>query len=159
LAKYPLVLQIDSGNQYDIRQIDRLLREIDEVDIVCGYRQPPTGSPSRLRYWLYRKLLRFVFAVHVRDVDCGFRLYRRSAIRRIPIQSDGSFANAEILAKATFMNMLIGEVAVTSQSQGVSAVNRPHVSLFREAATVFRHPQFRISNSTSDSAEPVTHTA
>src|SRR5262245_27006578 len=31
VAKYPLLLQLDPGNQYDPQQLDRLLRAIDEV--------------------------------------------------------------------------------------------------------------------------------
>jgi dolichol-phosphate mannosyltransferase len=159
LAKYPLVLQLDAPNQVDAGEIDRMLSAIDHVDVVCGYRERIPDSAGRWRYWMYRKALRLVFAVHVRDVDCGFRLYRRSALRRIPIQSNGRFASAEILAKATFMNLLIGEIPVSCQPSGQHISNRPHCRVFREAANVFRHPQFRTSNSTAETIESLTQSA
>jgi glycosyltransferase involved in cell wall biosynthesis len=160
LAKYPLVLQIGAANEYEASEIELMLRAIDQVDIVCGYRQQLPASVGRWRYWFYRKVLRMIFAVTVRDVDCVFRLYRRAALRRIPIQSSGRFANAEILAKATFMNMLIGEVPVAYRPGAVRVVvgsegSKAHGSLFQEAARVFRHPQFRTSNTTPDTGGPV----
>jgi glycosyltransferase involved in cell wall biosynthesis len=152
-AKYPLVMQIDADGQYDAHDVKRLLDVIDQVDIVCGARERSLRPWSgRLGYWLYRRLVYTVFGAHVHDVDCGFRLYRRAALRRIPIQSTGQFANAEILAKATFISLLVGEAPVTYQPCSVSRGGRPREPLghvLREAATVFGCPQFRDSGDAS----------
>lgn len=162
VAKYPLVLQLDGDNQYDATELERFLGAIDHVDVVCGYRPSATNETGRLGYWLYRKLLRFVFAVHARDVDCGFRLFRRVALRRIPIQSTGRFANAEILAKGTFMNMLVGEVAVSCRPRACMVSGRPgesSVHVLREAAHVFRRPRFCPSNLDTEQSESSVHAA
>jgi glycosyltransferase involved in cell wall biosynthesis len=155
-AKYPLVLQLDADNQFDPCDVLKMYKEIDLVDVVCGYRERLPENAASFRYWFYRFVLRMVFAVGVRDVDCGFRLFRRTALRRIPIQSSGRFANAELLAKATFMNLLIGEVPV--QTRSGTTIRAEHDlgndrSVLREAAHLFRHPQFRTSNTTSDANE------
>jgi glycosyltransferase involved in cell wall biosynthesis len=151
-AKYPLVLQLDRPRQFDHEVFKRLIQGIDEVDMVCGYRQRQSGSGFPWRYWLYRTLLRLVFGVHIRDVDSGIRLYRRAALRRITIQSDGHLAGAEIIAKATLMNMLIGEVAI-----GLAPINYDvSEPVFDEAVQLFRHPQFRASNAAADSADAVS---
>ena len=161
-AKYPLVLQLDGDNQYDSAEVERLLGAINRTDIVCGYRETPPPEQRRLGNWFYRWVLRVVLAVHVRDVDCGFRLFRRAALRRIPIQSNGQFANAEILAKASFMNMLVTEVGVTCRPRSVGHVaqtreDRRHV--LREAAHVFRRPQFHTPQSGSDRLDSAGHAA
>jgi dolichyl-phosphate beta-glucosyltransferase len=154
LAKYPLVLQLSEAVEIDGDAIERFLRAIDQVDIVCGCRLSYPAGVIRWRYWLYRLVLRVVFGVGVHDVDCGVRLYRRSALRKIAIQSNGRFANAEILAKATFMNMLLSEVAVacsprTEQPNG----GAKDESVLREALVVFRKPQFRVSNTAVEQSE------
>jgi glycosyltransferase involved in cell wall biosynthesis len=158
-AKYPLVLQLDSDDQYAPSDIERLLGAIDQTDVVCGYRAARRGDwRSRLRDWFYRRLVSIVFAVRVRDVDCGFKLYRRAAVRRIPIQSAGRFANAEILAKANFMSMLIGEVPVSHQPRGCGVGQRPRepfTQRLREAARVFWHPQFATPSARSDQTAAV----
>jgi glycosyltransferase involved in cell wall biosynthesis len=145
-AKYPLVMQIDADGQYDASDVTRLLAAIDQVDIVCGVRERSLRSlGGRLGYWLYRRFVRAVFGGHVRDVDCGFRLYRRAALRRIPIQSTGRFANAEILAKATFISLLVGEAPVSFRARAAGCGVRPRESLgqvLREAGVVFRRPQW-----------------
>lgn len=144
-AKYPLVLQMDGDEPFVIEDIERLLGVIDQVDVVCGRRRF-TGKPARrIRRLLYYLCLRVLFAVPVRDPDCGLKLYRRNALRRIPIQSAGRFAYAEILAKATFLNMLIGEVELSNDARRSSAQkhrSEPFGQLLRDAVRVFWRPQF-----------------
>jgi glycosyltransferase involved in cell wall biosynthesis len=157
IAKYPLVLQFDGEGQYDPAQLVRLLSAIDHVDVVCGYREPGPIDSRDNASWFYRWVLRVVFAVRVRDVNCGFRLFRRTALRRIPIQSNGRFANAEVLAKATFMNLLVGEVAVSSRPRTAGLIapdDEGQMHLLRDAAYVFRKPQFCTPNATHDRMVP-----
>jgi hypothetical protein len=54
-------------------------------------------------------LVRALFAVRYQDVMCPFRLLRRAVFARLPIQSDGPFAHAEVLAKANFLGCVMGE--------------------------------------------------
>jgi glycosyltransferase involved in cell wall biosynthesis len=115
-ARYPLVAYTPCGGQYRAADLPRFLRWIDEVDLVAGYRVDPAGRrriswADRVDRWLARRL----FALRLRDPGCEFVLARRSIFRRIPIQSDGSFAHAEILAKANFLGALLTEVPVSYQ--------------------------------------------
>ena len=161
LAKYPLVLQVDDGHD-DIGDIDRLLEGIDHVDVVCGVRRRVPQGWSRLSYWLYRRCGQLIFGVRVRDVDCGFRLFRRAALRRIPIQSISRFANVEILAKATFMNMLIGEAPladVPTPANPSSGFEDTTGDLCKDAVRLFRRPQFRTSSSSDALPESTTNAA
>src|SRR5204863_8327961 len=123
-------------------EFKRLLDKIDKVDLVTGYRLwlpvPPLlrvlgriyrgfvrvvfGIPLEpLPAWLgdhgqrKRWLARWVFGVRVHDVECAFRLFRRSVLARMPIQSHGPFAQVEILAKANFLGCWMFEVPVSYQ--------------------------------------------
>ncbi len=72
-------------------------------------------SPARSPGWLGwkrelgRLAVRVLFGVRYRDVACPFRLQRRDIFARIPIQSNGSFVHVEILAKANFLGLVMGE--------------------------------------------------
>lgn len=69
----------------------------------------------RLPGWLGWKrhavglLVRVLFGVRYHDVACPFRLLRRDIFARIPLQSDGSFVHVEILAKANYLGLMMGE--------------------------------------------------
>lgn len=71
--------------------------------------------PERLAGWLGwrrhlgRALTRILFGVRYHDVACPFRLYRRDIFAGIPLQSDGAFVHVEILAKANFLGLVMGE--------------------------------------------------
>lgn len=72
-------------------------------------------APERSPGWLGWKrhagalMARILFGVRYRDVACPFRLMRRDIFARIPLQSDGSFVHVEILAKANYLGLMMGE--------------------------------------------------
>ncbi len=135
-ARHPLVFYTVCDPRYRPADLKRLLKEIDRVHLVSGYR---AGRPvprfwrllgklrrglSRLvlghadpqlpgwlgwRRHLGRLVARLLFGVRNHDVTCPFRLARRSLFARLPVQSHGIFAQVEILAKATFLGCLLAE--------------------------------------------------
>ena len=76
-----------------------MLKWIDKVHLVAGYR---TIDAKRFRRnWaerLFHWMIRIIFALRLKDPECWFLLARRSIFTRIPIQSSGPFAFAELLA-------------------------------------------------------------
>ena len=141
-ARHPLLFYTMGDRQYQPADLQRLLDVIDRVDLVTGCRAgrvPPLWwrglallyrigarilfglSMAASPCWLGRVgrgsrwLARWLFGVRVHDPECAFRLFRRSIFRRIPIQSDGDFAQVEILAKANFLGHLMDETPVAYQ--------------------------------------------
>ena len=101
------------------------------------------GIPSEpLRGWLgFNEHLRawtawVVYGVPFADPNCAFKLYRRSALERFPIQCDGDKVHVELAAKLTFLTSLIDEVPLTPKPDAVVPVS------WRERASLFRHPVF-----------------
>ncbi|HMB71215.1 MAG TPA: glycosyltransferase family 2 protein, partial [bacterium] len=77
-AAMPLVFYTDADNQFDMRELKNLLAAIDDYDIVCGFRIYRFDPFSRLVLsWGYNLLVRILFRIRVRDVDCAFKLFRR----------------------------------------------------------------------------------
>ena len=144
-ARFPLISYTTCDHQYQPTDLGRLLEWIDRTDLVGGYRVGPRGRrPRGFKARAYRWLIRFLFAVRLRDLDCLFLLARRTIFARIPIQSDGPFAHVEILAKANFLGCLMTEAPVSFQvPQPESSITKATSrSLLGELYQVFLHPDF-----------------
>jgi glycosyltransferase involved in cell wall biosynthesis len=174
-ATHPLFFCTDFADPYPAAGLDKLLEVIDQVDLVSGYRCWEPGVPGRPFRWCTRTMfgveaaprdfprrlarrlpVRILFALRLTDVTCGFRLYRRSVLERIPIQSNGPFAQVEILAKANFLGCMMTEVPVLFRPRG--PVETPESDLrqsYREARQVFFHPEFGRTSGISIAEEAV----
>ncbi len=106
-----------------------------------------TRSPGWLgwRRHLGWFVTRILFAVRNRDVACRVRLLRREVFDRIVLQSDGSFVHAEILAKATFLTLLLSEdVPLGDRRRPVRPLERPEPAgaWRRDLTRVYWRPRF-----------------
>ncbi|MEM9176931.1 MAG: glycosyltransferase family 2 protein [Myxococcota bacterium] len=115
-ARGDLVFFSDADLQFDLREIALLLAQADEadVDIVAGYRAPRRDPWLRrviARVW--GDLVRALFALPVRDIDCAFKVFRREVLDAIPIESVGAFVNTEILVRARAAGFRIRQIPVT----------------------------------------------
>lgn len=115
-ARGDLVFFSDADLQFDLREIALLLAHAHEhdVEIVAGYRAP------RRDPWLRRiiarawgDLVRTLFDLPVRDIDCAFKVFRREVLDAIPIESVGAFVNTEILVRARAAGFRIRQIPVT----------------------------------------------
>jgi glycosyltransferase involved in cell wall biosynthesis len=104
----------DADNQFDLNEFPLLLDWADRADVVAGYRRKRRDPPvRRLNAWAWNRLVRMLFCVPVRDVDCAFKLFRRSALRNLEIESRGAMINTEIMVKLARGGGFVVEVGVT----------------------------------------------
>ena len=143
-AQYPLCFYADCNNGYVAGDLQLLLEAIDQVDLVTGYRVWAGPQPrSSLKEYFFRRLVRLVFGIKLKDIDCSFKLFRRAIFARIPIQSNSSFVHAEILAKANFLGCLMTEVPVSYHPLlGAGADSSSLRERRAEAYQIFRNPDF-----------------
>ncbi|MBN1675422.1 MAG: glycosyltransferase family 2 protein [Kiritimatiellae bacterium] len=124
------VFYTDSDNQFDVAQVPDFLAVADRHDFVIGYRA--TRSDSRLRRFLgggYNALVRVLFGLRVRDVDCSFKLMRRAALAQLDLRSPGFLIDLELLVKARRAGLRIVERPVRHfpRRAGRSKVRVGHV--------------------------------
>jgi glycosyltransferase involved in cell wall biosynthesis len=140
-AKSQLIFYTDSDNQFDVREIKHLLPLIKDADIVCGFRIYRFDPLTRLVLaWGYNLLVRMIFHINVRDVDCAFKLFRREVFDKVTIESKKFFVDAEILAKAKYHGMKLIEIGVRHypRQAGQSTVRASHVfSTLKEIAQMW----------------------
>jgi glycosyltransferase involved in cell wall biosynthesis len=103
-----------SDNQFDFSEIKLLLACSAEADIVSGYRanrQDP--FIRRLNALGWNSVVRLLFGYLSRDIDCGFKLFRRELLNHIHVESNGAMIDTEFLAGARARSYKIADVPVT----------------------------------------------
>jgi glycosyltransferase involved in cell wall biosynthesis len=129
-ARHQLIFYTDSDNQFDVREITSLLPLIEDADIVNGFRIYRFDPLTRLVLsWGFNLLVRIVFRIKVRDIDCAFKLFRREVFDKVTIESKKFFVDAEVLAKARYFGFRMREVGVRHYPRpaGRSTVRPSHI--------------------------------
>lgn len=113
-AKYDLIVFTDGDGQFDFSEVTKFLAKIKNFDMVIGFREKRQDFLVRHFLMLYLKIHDFIlFGFNFKDIDCGFKLFRKSAIEKImPLKSEGAMITTEILAKAKKNKLKIAEVGV-----------------------------------------------
>ncbi len=169
-TSHPLLACAPCDPAYRPEELTRFLTQIDRVHFLNGYRAGVpvprqlrglgwfarlfgrvifSHAPEKLPGWLGWRghfaslLVRVFFGVRLRDVGCPFRVFRREVLARSPLQSDGSFALAEQLAKVNFAGHIFGEeIPLPAVVFSSSWPRQPLRQVLREAYRVFSHPEF-----------------
>ena len=99
-----IVLYSDADLPFDMTEVSRAihLMRYYEADIVSAFRFDRTGEGSlRTIYtFFYNFLIRRLFGVRMRDINFAFKLCRASIFEHIPLHSEGSFIDAELIIRA-----------------------------------------------------------
>ncbi len=118
-----LIFFTDADRQFDLREIEKLLAEIDRADLVVGYRAPRRDPfMRRLNGRGWSGLVTLLFGYTARDIDCAFKLMRRQVVEtlRDEITSGGATFSAEFLVRAKRAGFRIAEVPVTEHRPRVA---------------------------------------
>lgn len=143
-AKYNWIAFTDSDGQFDFSEITKFTSKVEETnaDLVIGYYKKRQVSKFKIitsKMWEISVML--LFGLHVRDIDCGFKLISKKVIEKIPrLESQrGAFISSEFLIKSKKAGFKIVEVAVThyprTQGKGtgrnIRVIIKSFVDLFR----------------------------
>ena len=143
-AQYDLVFLCDADNQFDLGELSRVLPLMAHADAVIGYRARRQDPPHRRIYGtLWTVLTRIVLGVHVRDVNCAFKIMRRDTLVRAGLnemRSTGAAVSAELLMRLGRAGASIVETEVRHlpRTHGRPTGASPQVILraFRELAAL-----------------------
>jgi glycosyltransferase involved in cell wall biosynthesis len=104
----------DGDNQFDIKELSHLLPFIKDFDIVVGYRIKRQDNFMRqVNAWSFNALIRILFGLKIKDLNCAFKLFRRDVIENVKIESSGAFINAELLIGAMKKGYKMKEIGVS----------------------------------------------
>jgi len=107
------VMFMDADRQFDIRDLRLLAPFADEYDVVAGFRME-RSDPLHRRVFaeMFNVAIRALFGVHLRDIDCAFKLFRGDLLRGLSLTAPGALINTEIQAKARRQGARLQQVGV-----------------------------------------------
>jgi len=107
------VMFMDSDRQFDIADLALLTPFAGRFDIVAGFRME-RNDPLHRRVFaeIFNVAVRVLFGVHLRDIDCAFKLFRGDLLRRLDLSAPGALINTEIQAKARRQGATLTQVGV-----------------------------------------------
>ena len=142
-ARGDLIFFSDADLQFDLGELATLLEHTEHFDIVAGYRSPRRDPwPRSLLAFGWGALVRALFGLRVRDIDCAFKVFHRHVVEAMPIASLGAFVNTEILVRAQAAGYRIHQLPVTHRRRrfGQQSGASPRVILraLRELLSLYR---------------------
>jgi len=113
-ARKDVVFYTDGDAQYDPAELAVLWPQLtDRVDLVNGYKISRSDPWHRIVIGrIYHHTVTRLFGIHVRDVDCDFRLMRRAIFDRITLSRDSGVICVEMMKKICDAGFTIAEVPV-----------------------------------------------
>jgi glycosyltransferase involved in cell wall biosynthesis len=115
-ARADIIVMMDADLQDDPADLPKLLEKIDAgLDVVVGWkveRRDPLNR--RIFSFIFNKTVGLVTGVHLHDMNCGFKAYRREVLDSIPIYGD-LFRFIPVLA--SWQGFTVGEVPVNHRAR------------------------------------------
>jgi glycosyltransferase involved in cell wall biosynthesis len=113
-ASKELVFYTDGDAQYDPREMARLYAAFGpDVDFVNGYKITRHDPLHRILIGrAYHWLVKLAFGLRLRDVDCDFRLMRRSIFERVSLTRSSGVICVELMKKVQDGGFRIAQVPV-----------------------------------------------
>ena len=113
-ASKDFIFYTDGDAQYDPSEMEALWPMMAPgVDLVNGYKMSRSDPWHRIVIGrIYHHTVKTLFGLHVRDVDCDFRLLRRSIFDRVRLEKNSGVICLEMMKKIQDAGFTIVEVPV-----------------------------------------------
>jgi glycosyltransferase involved in cell wall biosynthesis len=112
-ARKDWIFYTDGDAQYDVSELPLLWEQRHAVDMVNGYKISRSDPLHRIvAGQIYHHLVKLLFRLESRDVDCDFRLIRRRVFDSIELTRDTGLICVELVTKVEKSGCKVGYVPV-----------------------------------------------
>jgi len=113
-ASKDMIFYTDGDFQYDVSELELLYNAMkDGIDVVNGYKIERSDPLHRKVIGrLYHYMMKVMFGLKIRDVDCDFRLIRRYVFDKIQLTYDSGVICLEMVKKIQDAGFQFAEVPV-----------------------------------------------
>ncbi len=133
---FEAVLVMDGDNQHEVEDIDNFLARMDETgaDIVIGDRMRDTSSMPYIRLHTNQFMSYIISKIagqYIPDTQCGFRLIKSEALKKLELKSSNYETESELIIKAAKQGLKIESVPVKTIYQDEKSRINPATDTFR----------------------------
>jgi glycosyltransferase involved in cell wall biosynthesis len=140
-----IVVYSDMDLPWDLNELERALHLMEylEADMICAFRFDRTSEGAkRIVYsYVYNTLIRALFDIQIKDVNFSFKVVHRRVLEAMELHSEGSFIDAELVAKAIRMGFRVFQMGVDyfPRTRGISTLASPSVivKMMKELASLY----------------------
>lgn len=163
-ARHEWVFFTDGDRQFKLDELRDFATEAEkgEADLVIGFRKKRSDPPHRLlNAKMYGTMIKTLFHLKVRDIDCAYKLIHRRVLDAVRLESDGALVSAELLVKARNCGFKWAQIGVNHypREAGEQTGANPRVIL-RMFKELFRnYKQMKRYTSGSAAEVPAKHRA
>jgi len=110
-----LIFYTDGDGQYDVAELPHLMALMDgDISFVNGIKEERHDPIERIILGnLYKFIARWMFWLPIIDVDCDFRLIRKSVAKNVHLTATSGAVCIELVKKAQMAGAVFAEVTVT----------------------------------------------
>lgn len=129
------VFYTDGDLQYNLDDLPRLVhaQQKTHADVVNGYKRNRGDNSLRSSLgWMYQRWASWLFKLPVRDVDCDFRLIRRTTLQSFHLDSKNASILPELIYKLAESGAVFAEVSVTHRKRAYGKSNYKALELLIE---------------------------
>lgn len=142
-ASKPYVLLCDGDGQFDPADLERMTPFVPEYDVVAG-RRVRRADPliRRINGRAWSELVRALLGITIRDIDCGFKLFKREKLEGMDLRAHGAMISTELMARLAGQGAKVKEVdvnhlpRVAGEQSGASL--QVVMRAFKELITLYR---------------------
>ncbi|MBD3250405.1 MAG: glycosyltransferase [Candidatus Pacebacteria bacterium] len=113
-SRFDWIFFTDGDNQFDLSELAEFIPYAGQYQVVIGYRKNRAEGWTRQIYAEILKLfVKLVFRLHVKDVDCAFKLFKAEVIKPLELISTGGFVSSEFLYRLKKQGIEFKQLPVT----------------------------------------------
>ncbi len=112
-SQYEWICLTDGDDEYDIRDLKKMIRLKNYYDLVITFRYVKLYSTMRVFISaVYNKIVRSIFRTRYRDISTGLRLIRKDVYNELRLISDSPFIGAELTMRTMLKGYRVGEMGI-----------------------------------------------
>lgn len=127
-AQKEVIIYTDSDLPIQGQDIKGGLGLLDECDIVTGYSKVKKGESLKriIISKAYNFLIQLLFKTNIKDINAGFKIYKRKVFENMKLISDSPFVDVEIFIRAMRRNFVIKQYPLIfkHREKGKSYISR-----------------------------------
>jgi len=112
-AQYDWVFFTDGDLQFNIQQLGEFIPYTLKSNVVIGYRKSRAeGGLRAFNARVFKLFVDLLFRLHVKDIDCAFKLFKTRIVQSLELDSSGALISAEVLYKLKKKNQKFVQLPV-----------------------------------------------